>query len=573
MGAAEETAEFAALLRQLKERSGLSYGALAKRLHMSASTLHRYCKGEAVPHDYAPVERLARVCEATPEELVEAHRRWILADAARGRTPKGSPAGRASRASAGAVAGAGTVSGAGDAPVAETGADTDTGTAPADGTGQGAVAAPEGSGASAADIRDATAEPTSPRAVADPASAGAVQGAASSEATVALAAPGAPGARTASADAARPGGSVPSPGTPEAHAAKTAPSTGEAGDPGGADDAAEAGDPGTPADAGESVVPAAHRSAPPRGSRRRGSRGRVVLAVVGAAAVLGGAAFAMQLGSAGGEERRQSLGSARTDPTAGDPWGAPTRTTKAPSRSASPSASASRAATPSRPTHAATTHGKRPPAPERADGKAGQRGRAVPLTVATRPYDWPDPCSQHYLLDRPSHEVPPPPTEQDAPGWVTAMGAVSADTQRLELTVQGTGRDTVVLRALHVRTVETGAPLPWNSYTMGVGCGGGVDTSSFDVDLDAGRPSVRPAGGQRDFPYKVSESDPEVLYVTAHTASHEVRWYLELEWSSGDRHGTLRVDDRGRPFRTSGESGRPRYEFPIGAPGWTPSPG
>ncbi len=82
---AEETEVFARQLRELKDRSGLSYGALAKRLHMSTSTLHRYCNGTAVPNEYAPVERLARLCRATPQELVELHRRWILADAARGR--------------------------------------------------------------------------------------------------------------------------------------------------------------------------------------------------------------------------------------------------------------------------------------------------------------------------------------------------------------------------------------------------------------------------------------------------------------------------------------------------------
>ena len=78
-------ADFAALLGELKERSGLSYGVLAKRLHMSTSTLHRYCNGDAVPADYAPVERLARLCKASPEELVQLHRRWVLADAGRGR--------------------------------------------------------------------------------------------------------------------------------------------------------------------------------------------------------------------------------------------------------------------------------------------------------------------------------------------------------------------------------------------------------------------------------------------------------------------------------------------------------
>src|SRR5882757_837459 len=80
--------EFASLLRELKDRSGLSYGALAKRLHMSTSTLHRYCNGTAVPHEYAPAERLARVCRATPQELMELHRRWILADAGRRSRPE-----------------------------------------------------------------------------------------------------------------------------------------------------------------------------------------------------------------------------------------------------------------------------------------------------------------------------------------------------------------------------------------------------------------------------------------------------------------------------------------------------
>ncbi|WP_393097780.1 helix-turn-helix domain-containing protein [Streptomyces sp. LN325] len=92
--------EFAGLLRELKERSGLSYGALARRLHVSTSTLHRYVNGDAVPTDYAPVERLARACRATPEELVDLHRRWVLADALRGRkgAVAGSPPGAAADA-------------------------------------------------------------------------------------------------------------------------------------------------------------------------------------------------------------------------------------------------------------------------------------------------------------------------------------------------------------------------------------------------------------------------------------------------------------------------------------------
>ncbi|MGK5496624.1 hypothetical protein [Streptomyces sp. URMC 125] len=189
-----------------------------------------------------------------------------------------------------------------------------------------------------------------------------------------------------------------------------------------------------------------------------------------------------------------------------------------------------------------------------------------------RPYAWEDPCSQHYLVDRPPSEVDPPPMEQDAPGWVAATGAVSSGSQYVELAVQGTGEETVVLRDLHVRVAARRAPLPWNDYAMGVGCGGGVSTGHFAVDLDAARPSAAPASGGRGLPLKVSESDPEVLYVTASTDAHDVGWYLELEWSSGDRGGTLRIDDRGVPFRTSGARGRPSYGHPPGAQGWAAEP-
>ena len=80
---ARHTDAFAARLRELKDRSGRSYGALAQRLHTSTSTLHRYCNGTTVPAEFAPAERFARACGATPEEVLALHRMWLLADAER----------------------------------------------------------------------------------------------------------------------------------------------------------------------------------------------------------------------------------------------------------------------------------------------------------------------------------------------------------------------------------------------------------------------------------------------------------------------------------------------------------
>ncbi|MET8407843.1 hypothetical protein ABZV34_06970 [Streptomyces sp. NPDC005195] len=265
-----------------------------------------------------------------------------------------------------------------------------------------------------------------------------------------------------------------------------------------------------------------------------------------------------------------------TDPRdKGGPAGTVTSAGRLPSASATTHASppASPAARASRPPAPATA-----PASGASDARPSARGtdpgRAhdsvrVPLTVATRTYAWDDPqCEGKYLIDRPPGEVSPPVMGQDVPGWVKAHGAIAADGQRVALTVQGTGDETVVIESLHVRVADSGPPPAWNAYLGSSGCGGGVETRSFDTDLDAGHPALVPKAGQRGVPYKVSRSDPEVLYITAHARTHDVHWYVELQWSSGGRQGTVRVDDHGRPFRTSGSQGRPVYEYPVGGSEW-----
>ncbi|MFJ5995529.1 hypothetical protein [Streptomyces sp. NPDC092370] len=206
-------------------------------------------------------------------------------------------------------------------------------------------------------------------------------------------------------------------------------------------------------------------------------------------------------------------------------------------------------------------------APDRAENTTPDRGPA-PLTVSVRAHAWKSPCDASYLVDRPPTEVPQPPLAQDAQGWAGEVGAVPAGEQRVALTVQGTGEQAVVIESLYVRVVDSEAPLAWNAYDMGDGCGGGVATRPFGVDLDAARPTVVPRKGQRGFPYSVSRSDPEVLSITAHTGSRYVRWYLELQWSSGGRQGTMQISDQSEPFRTSAMTGRPRYGYPIGGTAW-----
>ncbi|GAA2905145.1 transcriptional regulator [Streptomyces mexicanus] len=511
--------DFAELLRELKERSGLSYGALGKRLHMSASTVHRYVSGDVVPTDYAPVERLARICRATPEELLELHRRWVRADALRG--VKGQAAGEAPART--------------EAPEAGRGAADEARTEA--GGGAGTESGTEGAGRAAAGSRE---EPVAESSAVPPAGA--------SDGSPAVPAVGAPAAPRVEPSPVEPSPVERSAGSPGEPAAPHSP----------------------PAETEPAVGP---RPAP----RDRKKRPAALLVSAGKVAVPAATALVVNLvpGGSGGADRVRGVGEAVSAPAST----AHTGGTAGASGSASPSPSASRSgqgsATPS-----ATASGGRSRAGTGAQGAGRASGGAgtadvggadaagpVPVTVATTPYYWHVPCEQSFLVDRSPQNVPPPPPQQDAVGWAAPLGAVAADHQTVVLTVQGTGARTVVLQALHVRVVSSGAPLTWNKYAMGDGCGGGVDTKSFDVSLDLGNPLAQPIAGQRPFPYKVSESDPEVFYVNAHTSGHDVRWYLELDWSSGERHGTVRVDDHGRPFRTSG-SGKPYYVQPLGTHEW-----
>ncbi|GGT15284.1 hypothetical protein [Streptomyces purpureus] len=57
--------------------------------------------------------------------------------------------------------------------------------------------------------------------------------------------------------------------------------------------------------------------------------------------------------------------------------------------------------------------------------------------------------------------------------------------------------------------------------------------------------------------------------MAARTAGCDCRWELELEWSSEGRSGTVRINDGGRPFRTTGIRGRPTHAYDTETRRWT----
>lgn len=71
--------QFAQRMHALKVRTNRSYEALAHRVGVSSSTLHRYCRGGTVPADYEVVARFVRVCGASRAEAEELLLSWALA--------------------------------------------------------------------------------------------------------------------------------------------------------------------------------------------------------------------------------------------------------------------------------------------------------------------------------------------------------------------------------------------------------------------------------------------------------------------------------------------------------------
>lgn len=469
----DDVEEFAALLRRLKARTDRSYGALARRVNMNTSTLHRYCAGDAVPLDFAPVERFAALCGATPAERLELHRLWIQAVAARQR-PR--------------------ASGAQESPESEP-----------------------------TPVPDPAPVPVSDAVDAEPVAGDGPEGV---------------------------GGPDGSHGSEDSDESES-----------GSSDTAEA----EPV----SSVPTVSSSSGGSGPRPRRAWYRRRVAVTAAVVTV----LLVTLGSlsALSDDRRSDDASQNVGPSEG-----PTPTDTGDPRDRRSTSPSPKSSGPSSSSPSPDGKGKTSKPPGKGGEPSGNAGRpngsgstGLPLTWTANSHGWTFDCGHEYVVDRKPEEVPPPPITQDAARWAASQNAVHGRETIVKISVQGKSSTAVVLEALRVRVVGRSTELKGAGYSMDEGCGGAITPRSFAVDLDKDRPIARAvAGGDVDgpipamrMPYRVSAEDPEVLLVNARTNSCDCRWYLELDWSSQGRTGTIRVDDHGKPFRTSGVKGLPRYWY------------
>lgn len=89
----------------------------------------------------------------------------------------------------------------------------------------------------------------------------------------------------------------------------------------------------------------------------------------------------------------------------------------------------------------------------------------------------------------------------------------------------------------HRREFRVGLDMPHSSFAAGLDGPG--------LDLDAAY-----AAGTDDFPFHVTNSNPEYFVITPEPRRTKdlIEWRLELDWSCLTEHGTVTIDHGGRSF-------------------------
>jgi hypothetical protein len=173
-----------------------------------------------------------------------------------------------------------------------------------------------------------------------------------------------------------------------------------------------------------------------------------------------------------------------------------------------------------------------------------------------------------YVIPKSVEQLPPPPSypadpEEKFDQWAATAGGVDAHTTYVLVTVQGR-ESAVVLTGLRVRVVQRRPPLRGISVTKPNA--GPLELRYFQVNLDATPVTVEAYDDTGEapvsFPYKVSQTEAEVLYIFASTEECDCSWVAELFWMANGKAGSTVLDDNGRPFRTTApHAANPIYHF------------
>lgn len=157
--------------------------------------------------------------------------------------------------------------------------------------------------------------------------------------------------------------------------------------------------------------------------------------------------------------------------------------------------------------------------------------------------------------------------------WTYDHGGFAASGGPVQVVLQGESDDVVVLLGMTIRVLSR---QPAHDLVAVRKCAGAGDLYPrfFRIDLDEGGfPSAQPVAGDREipgdggipamnFPYTVSRSEVEVVWLIPQTSACICTWEATVQWSSGGEEGTTRLRFDSRPFKTAATTGEEhRFDF------------
>lgn len=187
------------------------------------------------------------------------------------------------------------------------------------------------------------------------------------------------------------------------------------------------------------------------------------------------------------------------------------------------------------------------------------------------------------VFDKPVAELgaaPKPPAEYAR--WAREHDGVDADPMggfsagRVLLNLQGTGSAPVTITSLGAEVVDR-TPGPMKGTKVSGQCGSSTKGRLAEIDLETDPPKIIRSNADPNqlwgsdtnstplqFPYKISETDPELLLIIAEVRGTDtVSYRLHVGWTTGSNSGTKVIDNHGKPFRVGTADPKAHTYHPI----------
>lgn len=159
----------------------------------------------------------------------------------------------------------------------------------------------------------------------------------------------------------------------------------------------------------------------------------------------------------------------------------------------------------------------------------------------------------------PSQLPLPAPGAESVRRWAQEHGGAPASGNYVEIELRALGPRPAIVDRLRVVVTRRRRAAAGTAVFLPTDAGGHVP-ASFVADLDRTPIPVRSTPGvdttgrtipQVSLPRVVSNVTTDVWRIQAQTASYDCDWVAYLDWQCAGRSGSVRIDDRGEPFRTA----------------------